>query len=261
MKKKLIFLFVFFCISFFNNSKEVKAQIYSGTTYNGQTWLLDTSDGILDIRGTANLPNYTKGEAPWLSLSDEILHIRIDPGINEIGNYNFYNLINAKDIDFGTDSSVNCFGEGSFYNSGLTSIDIPSNVYEIKSNAFADCNSLISVSGGSNVRTLHSFAFNNCNSLSSVDEFTNLKEIHDYAFYNCPNLTSIVLPESLSFYGNYTYQNRIFSKTGINNVTFKNYKVNFNRAEINAVDEKLINDYQGVTITAVSYTHLRAHET
>ena len=121
------------------------------------------------------------------------------------------------------------YNNGVFYNSGITSIELPSALTSIGSYAFNDCSSLTSItlpdsltsigdgafwSCGltgelnlgecTNLTSIGINAFRNCSGLTgklNLGECTSLISIGSYAFRNCSSLTSITLPDSLTSIG------------------------------------------------------------
>ena len=88
-------------------------------------------------------------------------------------------------------------GTGAFYNSGLTSLELPKSLVSIGQNAFyyTDIASLIL---GENLEELSSSAFQSCSSLQHVEiKSQKLKIIGSNAFKGCTVLTDIVLPDGL----------------------------------------------------------------
>ena len=76
----------------------------NGTLSNGLKW--EVSNDSLTIRGTAtNIPNFTRGEAPWSKYSNQIEYIYIFASrIKTIGYYAFYGLKNVRRISIGTEA-------------------------------------------------------------------------------------------------------------------------------------------------------------
>ena len=73
----------------------------------------------------------------------------------------------------------------------VTELIIPSDITEIKSYAFQDCNSLTNVVISDNVTTIGECAFNDCSNLSCVTISDSVTNIEQHAFMNCPSLTSV----------------------------------------------------------------------
>lgn len=91
-------------------------------------------------------------------------------------------------------------GERAFYSYGsvsnVTSLVIKS--IEVQSNAFSDCDKLVSVTFSEEVERLGENAFSDCDALTSVSFLGNkVTEIPRGLFNRCVSLTSIVLPSSV----------------------------------------------------------------
>ena len=87
----------------------------------------------------------------------------------------------------------------------VTNLVIPSDVTEIKNDAFECCNSLKSVKIHDGVTAIGNYAFQLCESLTEVKIDEGVKCVADYAFYKCPTLASINIPNSVTSIGNYAF--------------------------------------------------------
>jgi hypothetical protein len=87
----------------------------------------------------------------------------------------------------------------------LTSIDI-SSVTNIPSNAFNDCNHLISVTLGSGLISIGESAFSGCTLLPAISLPSGLSSIGGQAFAGCASLAQIVIPENTTFLGTANFQ-------------------------------------------------------
>lgn len=91
---------------------------------------------------------------------------------------------------------MNAIGERAFYNSTLTSINIPVGIVSIANRAFANCASLISISIPEGVLYLEDNVFNS-SGLQSVTLPKSLVSIGANVFSWCKHLSDIVIPESV----------------------------------------------------------------
>ena len=89
----------------------------SGECGDNLTWKL-TDDGTLTISSTGAMRDYEQGNAPWYGKLANISKIKIENGVESIGDSTF----------------VNC--------TSLTSIEIPDSVTSIGDSAFENCNNL-----------------------------------------------------------------------------------------------------------------------
>ena len=87
--------------------------------------------------------------------------------------------------------------------SGVTTINIPSTVREISSEAFSGMESLTTVNFGSNsqLQTIGASAFADCVNLTSINLPSGITEIPFGAFENCKNLASLTIPSSVTKIG------------------------------------------------------------
>ena len=97
---------------------------------------------------------------------------------------------------------------GVFYNSGITSIELPSTLQTIGNYAFYSCSGLTSISLPSSLTSIGRYAFSGCSELTSVNlsGCTSLTSIGESAFGGCSGLTSISLPSSLTSIEDYAFE-------------------------------------------------------
>ena len=101
---------------------------------------------------------------------------------------------------------------GVFYNSGITSIELPSTLESIGDYAFYNCSGLtgeLNLGECTSLTSIGVNAFYNCSSLTgelNLGKCTNLTSIGFAAFCVCSSLTSITLPSSLTSIGDHAFQ-------------------------------------------------------
>jgi len=120
-------------------------------------------------------------------------------------------------------ATVRSIGSAAFWESGLSSVDIPDSVTSINSDAFYGCRSLENVRLSANLKALEGGVFGACKKLTSIDipdsvkcirmgAFTasclkhvtipgSVKSIHQEAFKYCTNMTSITISEGVRSIG------------------------------------------------------------
>ena len=101
-------------------------------------------------------------------------------------------------------ASASSYSNGVFYNSGITSIELPSTLQSIGNYAFSDCSGLtgkLNLGGCTSLTSIGTAAFRNCRGLTSISLPSSLTSIGSLAFYSCDGLTSISLPSSLTSIG------------------------------------------------------------
>ncbi|MDR2768070.1 MAG: leucine-rich repeat domain-containing protein, partial [Treponema sp.] len=89
-----------------------------------------------------------------------------------------------------------------FYDTRLTSLEIPEGVTSIGDAAFYEIDHLASVSIPASVTSIGNSVFFGCDSLGSVTIAGNTTDIGQNAFYNCKNLSSLIIPAGITNIGN-----------------------------------------------------------
>ena len=119
-------------------------------------------------------------------------------------------LIKAKsnDItlcDINNNTKIIC--DGAFANcESLTSITMPNSVTSIGYNAFRGCTSLTNIIIPDSVTSIGYGAFRDCTSLTSITIPDSVTEINSWAFDGCTSLTSITIPDSVTKIGSYAFR-------------------------------------------------------
>ena len=114
-----------------------------------------------------------------------------------LGSYNAARRLKTVEIN----SNVSGIGSSVFYNSGIRSIRIPSNVKTIAAQAFQGCNNLtdlvfeegIEYIGYPQYGSYGSNQFASCRSLLETTIPNSVIAIASYAFYDCQNLKKIII--------------------------------------------------------------------
>ena len=124
---------------------------------------------------------------------------------NESGQWTEGNTYTVTDI-----FSPTSYRNGVFYDSGITSIELPATLETIGDDAFYKCSGLTSITLPPSLTSIGSSAFGSCTGLTGALDLSNctsLTSIGDDAFYNCSGLTSITLPSSLTSIGSQVFIN------------------------------------------------------
>ena len=104
------------------------------------------------------------------------------------------------------------------YADGKGIIKFKTNVTNIGTSAFYNCNKLTSVTIPNSVTSIGSRAFSSCGGLKSVVIPNSVTSIDTQAFFNCTSLTSVVIPDSVTSIGDAAFQRC----SGLTSVTIGN---------------------------------------
>ena len=113
---------------------------------------------------------------------------------------------------------ITCIEVGTFEDSSLSGIVIPSSVTSIKNSAFQNCRRLASVSIPNSVTSIGNSAFYGCTGLTSITIPNSVTSIESDVFGGCTGLTSITIPNSVTSIGSGAF----YDCTGLTSVTIPN---------------------------------------
>ena len=162
------------------------------------TWTLD-SDGLLTIRGTGAMKDYTYDDAaPWKGA--EVKTVVLDNGVTSIGNFAFFFCGSLMDIVI--PDSVTSIGDTAFTRcESLTGVTIPSSVTRIGNDVFNCCTSLTDITIPEGVTSIGDYTFHCCSDLTSVTIPEGVTSIGDSAFSGCRSLADITVPNGVTSIG------------------------------------------------------------
>ena len=158
------------------------------------------------------ITNTTKMSAVFGPYVEEF---ELPEGPTSIGQYKFQSMSNLTTVNI--PSTVTEIAIYAFKETGITSIgpggsiELPSGLRYIQSNAFEACNNLTSVEIPSGIWTINVNAFMNCTNLQSVtlpepaDKYS-MTIIENEVFYGCTGLKSISIPEGFTSIGGFAFQ-------------------------------------------------------
>ena len=196
-----------------------KAHAANGTITddNGNTirWSLNT-DGVFTVNGACYGSNYTATSCPWKDYRENIKTVIIEPGMQAIGDYWFYNCYQLTSVEL--PDSLLKIGRYSFYNcTSLECFEFPENCCEYYDNLFYGCNSLkwaILPNDNTSSNYPHRIptnTFRGCTNLENVWVGAGHTTVDASAFRSCTSLKSIVWTgDTLSSVGNYFPSNASF---------------------------------------------------
>ena len=149
--KHLLNSFMLFLMLFIGHSSYVKGDttIASGTIDGTSIkWSVTSPDGTqenlkLSVTGSGAIPSYQSDFSPWEKYNHKTTEIYVAPTITEIGDY-------------------------AFFETAITSFEIPSSCTRIGASAFLRCTNLKEIYIPSNVETIGALAFRGCTSLSLI---------------------------------------------------------------------------------------------
>ena len=200
---------------------------------------LNTTSGTLFVSGTGNMTNYNSSSGvPWHSNRSLVTNIVVGEGVKSIGSYAFNNHENLLNVslpnslewieenafiwceklrNISIPSNVRYIGTKSFWDTDLTSINIPASVATIGNAVFGFCRKLGYIEVDKNnanytslngvlydkgLRYLISFPCNLTNDYTIPD---GPYYIRPYAFYGCEKLKTLNIPQSISIFGEHAF--------------------------------------------------------
>ena len=192
MRKVIFFLVcVYLCLT------PISASAAGGNGSATSTWEFDPATGTLTISGTG--VTHDSEYRPWDDYRNTVTHIDIQEGITEIGYGAFSHFSSLKTVYL--PSSVWRIGQNAFADcTSLTDISIDS-VSQIDNYAFSGCSAFTSVTIPSGVSVINDGVFQHCYRLQQVTFHNGVTKIGLNTFCGCESLTSITLPDSVSSLG------------------------------------------------------------
>lgn len=145
---------------------------YCGAEGDGSnlTWSLE--DGVLTIRGTGAMADYTTvtengiqlTTAPW---GTEITRLIAEDGVTHIGSSAFAGCTALTEVTLA--DSVTGFGSNAFRScTGLTSFTVPDGVTALSQHLFRGCTGLTGITIPNSVTSVAAYAFTGCSALTDV---------------------------------------------------------------------------------------------
>lgn len=165
-----------------------------GSAFVNTSWMNSQPNGVLYL---SDFVIGVKGK----NLSGTVT---IKDGVKVIAGYALSNQSNMTNVIL--PSSLKRIDENAFYNSGLTSINIPENV-EMGESLFSNCSNLTDVVINEGTITIPKTAFYQCKSLKSVRLPESITTIANEAFWGCTELAEINWPSNVKSIGNRAFCN------------------------------------------------------
>lgn len=105
---------------------------------------------------------------------------------------------NVYSIEWGSCDSVTTLGDNLFYQSKISTVNIPATVTTVGNSVYSRCNNITSATIPATVTTIGNGMFDYCTNLVSVTLPNNMTVIPEYMFRGCTSLTSITIPNSVT---------------------------------------------------------------
>lgn len=151
-------------------------------------------------------------EIPAYACSEcsNLQRVHIAKTICKIGECAFSNCISLSTVLFEEGSLLNVIENETFACTGITDIQLPKNLREIRRGAFLGCQELtnVSISKSGSLEVIAASAFRNCSTLKDIPfEETSLKEIGCFAFFGCHQLRNAKFSATIQNIGKSAFLN------------------------------------------------------
>ena len=168
------------------------------TDANGVTTIYDAAKSIIyGIYGATGVyhidSNATMLQAGALA-GNEITQVVFPVKITMDGDYMFMNCTKLTEVSF--TNEITYIGKYAFYQTAISTLEIPASVTKIDNYAFAYCLALDHMTIPATVTTFGNYCFAYCASLSdfTFQESSSTQTMGTHFFYQCPNITQVILP-------------------------------------------------------------------
>ena len=145
--------------------------------------------------------------------------------MKEICDGAFENCINLKAVSF--PKQLERLGSAAFKNTGLKTVTIPTSVYWVGEELFANCKDIDNIEIPSNIDRISKGMFEGCENLKKISFTDNLLEIEDGAFRGCSSLDIVTIPDSVIKIGDNAFD--MVHKLFIIQCSFGSYAENYAR--------------------------------
>ena len=180
---------------------------YTGTCGDNLSWSLLIEDGLLTIKGTGDMTDYTKEKdvdeirnAPWYEHRASIVKVVIEDGVTSIGQYAFNGCSEIKSATM-TDSVTKISAYAFRGCQKMTSVYISKNVTSLGGFAFVNNKLLDNVVIPGKVTSVGTGSFQNCYALKNLTIENGVTQLGNDFFLNCTSLEEVKLPASLTKLG------------------------------------------------------------
>ena len=175
-----------------------------GAAGDNLTWTFDKETGVLTIKGSGAMEDFTEKFCPWASHRESMTAVVLPEGITSVGDYAFSGCSTLTEID--VPIGVETIGCCAFWDcTGLARVSLPQGLKEISYSAFTNCSSLTEIALPEGLTVISSGTFSGCTGLSTVTLPDSLQTIDDFAFGECTALTGIFFPQGLKLIGGFAF--------------------------------------------------------
>lgn len=147
----------------------------------------------VNSQGEAVIHDY-RGSSSDVVIPEKLLNGKV----TAIDDYAFFGKTGVSSVSFENAADLKYIGCSAFCGSGLTAVDIPSQITDVDFGAFQNCASLEEAVLGDGITTIVMQSFYNCDSLRYVTLPQNLTTIEEYAFADCEQLQYVEIPASVT---------------------------------------------------------------
>ncbi|MBR6429924.1 MAG: leucine-rich repeat protein [Oscillospiraceae bacterium] len=170
---------------------------------NGQVVTIPNSFiNYCDAIETITLPSTVKTiEQGAFAFNTALKTINLPSGLTSIGANAFYGCT-ALSINAVLPETLTTLGSSAFKSTAIKKAEIPAGIKTIEGSTFQGCGALTTVKLNEGLEVIKTDAFASCISLASISFPSTLTTIEDYrAFQNCLDLTEVTLPKNLTYLG------------------------------------------------------------
>ena len=140
----------------------------------------------------------TIGARAFIGCSD-LKQVIFSEDLVEIGDYAFSGCIALNTAMLPV--KLQQIGSYAFASSGVKSVQIPNNVYELGEGVYSDCKKITEIVIPEGIVLLKDKLFSGCSSLKKVTLHNGIEGIGDMTFAGCDKITSLTIPDSVLHIG------------------------------------------------------------
>ncbi|MDE6006709.1 MAG: leucine-rich repeat domain-containing protein [Muribaculaceae bacterium] len=227
MKRIIYTLLV--CLMVYGSADALRVQVNTGKLYEQMPAIENTSDDLLELRGSANAADLLmlrkmSGSIETLDMSELIVEASSFPDESTTGQKIYaegelpaYMLAGSAVKNVMFPKNVKIIGEGTFSSSGLRSVNVPPTVNKIGNYAFASCPELANASLSSEAQ-LGIGMFKDCRKLKAVRFEFPVTYIPVGMFDGCV-IYSEKIPSSVKTVDDYAFRKTALKSLNLSNIS------------------------------------------